>query len=201
MAIVFPSFSDETSLGSYQVDYDLIGGALRLDGHLDVNDDMISGGFSAGAVLKVTSFKGIYKTPKICSQNTCAYAVLEGFGWWVHYYFSNVQIQNTLVGFQPDFSLFAWAKGQARGILGALTQFNWLVLLTFIVAAIIAMQRAAIEFSARQSAMLLACTLTIGGKFLVFPLPDDRIYMAFILAMTLILLEVAQPRIGWRKTA
>ncbi|NKB53255.1 MAG: hypothetical protein GKR97_13700 [Rhizobiaceae bacterium] len=118
-------------------------------------------------------------------------------GWWVHYYFSNVQIQNTLVGFQPDFSLIAWAKGQARGVISALTQFNWPILLVFILATIAATATTK-RFSRRQSAMLLACLLTIAGKFVVFPLPDDRLYMVFVVAMTLLVLQVVQPRLAWR---
>lgn len=131
----------------------------------------------------------------------CSYAIrsmTDHPGWWIHYYFSNVQIQNSLVDFNPDFSLFAWAKGQARGLIGALTEFNWLVLLTLVVSAIVAAKSCAVEFGQRQSAMLLACVLTIGGKFLVFPLPDDRLYMVFIVAMTLVILQSIQPRLGWR---
>ena len=36
-------------------------------------------------------------------------------GWWTHFYFSCVEIQNTLIGFHPDFSLVAYLKGVLRG--------------------------------------------------------------------------------------
>lgn len=119
-------------------------------------------------------------------------------GWWVHYYFSNVQIQNTLVGFEPAFSLFAFAKGQARGVWMSLTQFNWPILLTFALAALIAMQRAGMAFPTRHAAVLLACVLAIGGKFLVFPLPDDRLYMALIMTIILVLAEILRPQLAAR---
>ncbi len=132
----------------------------------------------------------------------CSYLIrmaTEHPGWWVHYYFSNVQIQNTLADFHPDFSLIAWAKGQARGVISALTQFNWPILLVFILTTIAATVKAATKnFSRRQSAMLLACLLTIAGKFVVFPLPDDRLYMVLIVAMVLLILQTLQPRLAWR---
>jgi hypothetical protein len=119
-------------------------------------------------------------------------------GWWVHYYFSNVRIQNTMAGFDPAFTLPDWLKGQARGVFDSLTRFNWPVMLVFITAALLTMKQVGCRFSKRESAMLLACILTVGGKFLVFPLPDDRLYMTFILSATLVLLQVMQPRLAWR---
>ena len=116
-------------------------------------------------------------------------------GWWIHYYFSNVQIQDSLVGFDPAFSIMAWIKGQARGVVMALTQFNWPILLIFLGTAILALQRCAKGFSKRQSALIMASVLTIGGKFLVFPLPDDRLYLVFIVTTTLVLLDIAKPRL------
>lgn len=117
-------------------------------------------------------------------------------GYWIHYYFSTVQIQNTLVDFKPAFSLMAWAKGQARGIFMSLTEFNWPVLLTFIGAATLAVKQVGMTFGARRGTLMLACFLAIGGKFLVFPLPDDRIYMVLILAMTMLLIDTLQPRLA-----
>ncbi|MEP0944096.1 MAG: hypothetical protein ABJH63_03480 [Rhizobiaceae bacterium] len=117
-------------------------------------------------------------------------------GWWVHYYFSNVQIQNTLVDFQPAFSVVAWIRGQARGVFMSLTEFNWPILLTFIGAATLAIKQAGMSFGVRRGTMMLACFLTIGGKFFVFPLPDDRLYMVLILAMTMIVIETLQPRLA-----
>lgn len=117
-------------------------------------------------------------------------------GWWIHYYFSTVQIQNTLVDFQPAFSLMAWAKGQARGVFMSLTEFNWPVLLTFIGAAVLAVKQVGLSFGARSGTLMLACFLAIGGKFFVFPLPDDRIYMVLILAMTMLLIDTLQPRLA-----
>ena len=70
------------------------------------------------------------------------------------------------------------------------------VLLTFIGAAVLAAKLACVVFDKRRGAMLLACLLTIGGKFFLFPLPDDRLYMVLILAMTLVLADTLQPRLA-----
>ena len=117
-------------------------------------------------------------------------------GWWIHYYFSTVQIQNTLVDFKPAFSLMAWAKGQARGVFMSLTEFNWPVLLTFIGAATLALKQAGLAYGIRRGTLMLACFLAIGGKFIVFPLPDDRIYLVLILAMVMLLIDTLQPRLA-----
>ena len=46
-------------------------------------------------------------------------------GWWPHFYFSCVEMQNSLIGFHPDFSLGAFLRGYARGGLWALFQNFW----------------------------------------------------------------------------
>lgn len=51
-------------------------------------------------------------------------------GWWVHFYFSTVEIQNTLTGFDPAFSLTAMAHGYASGIIKTLSNENWVELLS-----------------------------------------------------------------------
>ena len=117
-------------------------------------------------------------------------------GWWTHYYFSNVRIQNSLENFAPAFSITDWVVGQARGVFMALSDFNWPVILVLLVTAFITSLRFGYTYSNRQSTMLLACLLTIGGKFLVFPLPNDRLYATFLIAGSLIILQVLQPRLS-----
>lgn len=122
-------------------------------------------------------------------------------GWWAHYYFSNVTIQPTLVGFAPEFSMLDWVKGMARGVFASITQFNWPALLLAGLFAMAALVKRGYPISNRQSALVAAMILTIGGKFALFPLPDDRLYMVFLLAMTLGILGVWKPDLSWRKNA
>jgi len=118
-------------------------------------------------------------------------------GWWVHYYFSNVTIQNSLVGFEPPFAIMDWLKGMARGVYGSLTQSNWPALLILLFAGCVYIAKAAITISREHQVLIMACIATIGGKFLLFPLPDDRLYMAFILGGALLIADVVKPKIGW----
>jgi hypothetical protein len=45
--------------------------------------------------------------------------------WWAHFYFSNVEIQSTMTGFDPEFSIAEYFKGIARGISVSLQNNNW----------------------------------------------------------------------------
>ena len=113
-------------------------------------------------------------------------------GWWVHYWFSTVSLQPTLVGFDPAFSIIAWGKGLARGIYMSLFEFNWLGLFALLSSLTAWMFYLGFEFTQRQRAALAIMAMTIGGKFILFPLPDDRLYAIFIIAGALILAVVAR---------
>ncbi len=115
-------------------------------------------------------------------------------GWWAHYWFSNVQYQNDMTGFTPDFSVFAYLKGQARGILMSVSYFNWPFLGIVLLGGWAMLMRMGKSIPRRTTALLVASVLVIGGKFVTFPLPDDRIYMAFILAGSMLLLSVWKPK-------
>ena len=115
-------------------------------------------------------------------------------GWWVHVWFSTVTIQPTLEGFAPALSLVAYVKGFARGVVMSLTEFRWpyVLAVTLMAAGWVAAQRA---LPRPVVALELAMLLTIGGKFVLFPLPDDRLYLPFVLAM-LLALAPCWPRPG-----
>ncbi len=112
-------------------------------------------------------------------------------GWWVHYYFSNIRIQPTLVGFDPAFSVQLWARGMGRGIYQSLLEFNWPAVLVLLSGMTVWLWTKRHYFADRQRAALGFLLLTIGGKFALFPLPDDRIYSIFLVAAVLILAEIA----------
>lgn len=106
-------------------------------------------------------------------------------GWWVHYWFSNVEIQPTLEGFDAPFSLLAYLKGQARGLFGALTQTGWLAPAALVAILGLASLKLPKRPSDRAFALFLACAMAIAGKFVLFPLPDDRLYFAFVIMAAL----------------
>lgn len=120
-------------------------------------------------------------------------------GWWTHYYFSTVSIQPSLEGFKPAFSIFAWLKGFGRGVFMSIANFNWAAVFLTLLAGLAVMVKSGLTFSQRQTALITACILTIGGKFLIFPLPDSRLYLVFLLAILLTCLEVWKPDFSWSK--
>lgn len=116
-------------------------------------------------------------------------------GWWAHFYFSNVEIQNTMTGFNPEFSLTDYIKGIARGISVALQNNNWPKLMIVLLFAWGMLARAGMAPGRKATAMLVAIILCFGGKFITFPLPDDRTYFVFVVAFAMILLEAWKPRL------
>jgi hypothetical protein len=115
-------------------------------------------------------------------------------GWWAHFYFSCVQIQNSMAQFHPDFSLIAFAKGYARGVVVSLTANDWPALLLVLTAAWALLARAGRIAAGRTNALVFALAIGTLGKFASFPLPDDRFYFTFIGAMGLLLIAAWKPR-------
>ena len=116
-------------------------------------------------------------------------------GWWAHFYFSCVQIQNAMTDFSPDFSLIDFAKGYVRGVMVALTANDWPGLLLILLVGWAMLARAGRIAAGRTNALVFAMAIGTLGKFASFPLPDDRFYFTFIAAMGVILIASWKPRL------
>ena len=116
-------------------------------------------------------------------------------GWWAHFYFSCVQIQNAMTGFNPDFSLLDFAKGYVRGVMVALTANDWPGLLLILLVGWAMLARAGRIAAGRTNALIFVLAIGTLGKFASFPLPDDRFYFTFIAAMGVILIAAWKPRL------
>jgi hypothetical protein len=115
-------------------------------------------------------------------------------GWWAHFYFSCVQIQNSMTGFHPDFSLIAFAKGYARGVIVSLQNNDWPALLALLVAAWALLNKYGRIGTGRENALAFALAIGALGKFASFPLPDDRFYFVFIAGLAVVLIAAWKPR-------
>jgi hypothetical protein len=115
-------------------------------------------------------------------------------GWWAHFYFSCVQIQNSMIDFRPDFSLLAMAKGYARGVVVALIHSDWPAILGLFLAGWALLNRFGKLITTRQNGLLFALAIGALGKFASFPLPDDRFYHVFIAGMAVLLVTIWKPR-------
>lgn len=115
-------------------------------------------------------------------------------GWWAHFYFSCVQIQNSMSNFHPDFSLVAMVKGYMRGVVVSLIHSDWPALLMLFVAGWALLNRCGKAITTRQNGLLFALAIGALGKFASFPLPDDRFYHVFIIGMAVLLVTIWKPR-------
>jgi hypothetical protein len=116
-------------------------------------------------------------------------------GWWTHFYFTNVEIQNDMRGFHPPFSVLAYVEGVLRGISSSFRFQNWLTVFALLLLGWLALLRTGrIPRGGIPVILLTASILGIGGKFLVFPLPESRVYFPYLLILTLSLCEFWRPR-------
>lgn len=121
-------------------------------------------------------------------------------GWWAHFYFSCVEIQNTMIGFDPNFSFSAYFQGLARGAMVSLKDNNWPMVLAVLLMGWALLAKVGKKTSPEGTMLILAIILCIGGKFITFPLPDDRTYMALLVAFSIIVFEAWKPDFSWPKT-
>ncbi|HMQ58566.1 MAG TPA: hypothetical protein PKE65_08455, partial [Rhizobiaceae bacterium] len=115
-------------------------------------------------------------------------------GWWAHFWFSNLELQVSMTGFDPPFSIGEMLHGYFRGISVALQHSDWPWLLTILVGAWVLLARNRHVIDRAQSALLFAMLIGLPGKFVSFPLPDDRFYFVFISVMAVVLATVWKPR-------
>jgi hypothetical protein len=116
-------------------------------------------------------------------------------GWWAHFYFSCVQIQNSMADFHPPFSLAAFLHGYVRGTLVALADNDWPAILALCLAGWALLAKAGrIPAAGRGHALLFALAIGTLGKFASFPLPDDRFYFVTIAGMVILLVVLWKPR-------
>ncbi|MBS9720830.1 hypothetical protein JYU29_09035 [Tianweitania sp. BSSL-BM11] len=130
---------------------------------------------------------------------TLAYAPISHIGahpgWWTHFYFTNVEIQNDMRGFHPPFSLLAYIEGVLRGVSSSFRFQNWLTVFVMLVLAWLVLLRAnRVPRQGITVILLTASILGIGGKFVVFPLPESRVYFPYLVVLGLSLLELWRPR-------
>lgn len=115
-------------------------------------------------------------------------------GWWAHFYFSCVHIQNSMAGFSPDFSLVDVVRGYVRGVTVSLVDNDWPALFLVLLAAWALLARAGKAMDARKNALMFALAIGALGKFASFPLPDDRFYFVFIAGMAVLIATIWKPR-------
>jgi hypothetical protein len=119
----------------------------------------------------------------------------DHIGWWPHFWFSTVEMQNNLTGFSPDFSAVVYLKGLARGLAISVISHAWLAAAALLMLAAWFVIRRRADLPREIAMPMLAMLLAVGGKFVVFPLPDDRIYAVFLWMFALGVLVLWRPNL------
>ncbi len=120
-------------------------------------------------------------------------------GWWPHFYFSTVQIQNSMAGFNPPFTLQSFAHGYARGLIVSIQHNDWISLLAILSLGWALLAKAGKITHPRAHALAFMLAIGTLGKFASFPLPDDRFYFVFIAGFALVLLAAWKPQFAWKR--
>ncbi|MET1413492.1 hypothetical protein ABVF61_14550 [Roseibium sp. HPY-6] len=115
-------------------------------------------------------------------------------GWWPHFYFSNVEYQDDMRGFDPAFNVLLYVKALVVNVARTVQDFNWLMLLAIFLLGFALLVRSGKNISKGQWIAVVALTLCISGKFVTFPLPDDRIYLPYLLPLLIVLFEIWKPK-------
>ncbi|KFB09779.1 hypothetical protein [Nitratireductor basaltis] len=114
-------------------------------------------------------------------------------GWWAHFYFSCIEIQNSMAGFAPDFSPLMMVKGYVRGLVVALQHNDWPALLLVLCAGWALLSKYGLISGKRVHGLAFALAIGALGKFASFPLPDDRFYFVFIAGLAMVLVASWKP--------
>ena len=119
-------------------------------------------------------------------------------GWWVHAWFSTYRYENTLEGFDPDFSITIYATGFIWNLVRGALENEWLGILALLAMSWGLMQRAGFLMSTRRTTLLAALLVGTVAKYAVFPIHDTRFYIAFLFPAALILFAEGARLIGER---
>ncbi len=109
-------------------------------------------------------------------------------GWWVHFWFTNIEYVHTIDGFDPDFSLAAYFYVQVRVLVRSLVDESWIAVLILGGFAWWLMALRRIHFASRETAILVTTFLAIGAKTVIFPLYDTRFYLPYLLVFGMVLI-------------
>ena len=119
-------------------------------------------------------------------------------GWWVHAWFSTYRYENTLEGFDPDFSITVYATGFVWNLVRGALENEWLGIIALIAMGWGLMQRAGLLMSTRRTTLIAALLVGAAAKYVVFPIHDTRFYIALLFPAALILFAEAGKRLEKR---
>jgi hypothetical protein len=108
-------------------------------------------------------------------------------GWWPHLYFSSIEEQMNMDGFDPAFSVVAYGKAFVNAVVRSLTFNTWVGVAVLALAGWYATDRAGFRLDKRAGVLMAALVLAVLAKFVVFPIHDGRIYFPNLIPPFLLL--------------
>jgi len=102
-------------------------------------------------------------------------------GWWPHLYFSSVEQQLNMDGFDPAFSAAAYAKAFVNAVVRAIGFNTWVGVAVLSLGGWFVAARAGFDLDRRAGVLFAALVLAVLAKFAVFPIHDTRIYLPNLL--------------------
>ncbi len=109
-------------------------------------------------------------------------------GWWIQFYFTDVEYVPTLEGFDPPFSIVTYAVALVRTVVRALVEQQWPAVLLLMVFLLALMLRRNFTFKRAEAIVLFTVLVTIPAKFIILPLYEGRFYFAYLVVFGLILI-------------
>lgn len=102
-------------------------------------------------------------------------------GWWPHLYFSSVEQQLNMDGFDPAFSVAAYAKAFVNAVVRAIGFNTWVGVAVLALGGWFISARAGFGLDKRAGVLFAAVVLAVLAKFAIFPIHDTRIYLPNLL--------------------
>lgn len=107
-------------------------------------------------------------------------------GWWVQFWFTNVEYVGSVESFAPDFSLATYAMALVQSVVRAITRETWVFVTCglFLIAGWQMIGREA--FRRTEIVLIVSLLLTWIAKYLIFPLHEVRFHIAYILVLAVV---------------
>lgn len=117
-------------------------------------------------------------------------------GWWVQFWFTDIEYVPTIEGFHPDFSIVMYFKAVVQTIVRILTQGAWFGLLVASLCGWLALEAANIRPGSRERALMVSLLLATAAKFVLLPLYDPRFHFAYVLAFAMVVITATPPMLS-----
>lgn len=116
-------------------------------------------------------------------------------GWWPHFSVSLVERMDDLRAV-PPFSLDVFLRGFARAMVANVTTQIWPALVMLLGACWLSLRDRQSRQWDRADRLFLALILSLAARCVVFPMPDDRLYLPTIIMLSLLVVERWGARFG-----